>query len=496
MLRQLRRLALVWLLALLTASCGGGGDDVANSGGIGGTGITSGSISGFGSIFVNGIEVDLSGALVTVKGQPGSEADLKLGQVVTVTGTVSADGKSGSATQVSYDADVVGPIATLPQADADGLTKTFTMLGTTVVVDIDETVFDDGVVGFDFDTITQNDAVEVSGYFDDADVLHAKFIEKTGVTIPGMVVGVRGVVGNIDDLGQTFQIRALTVHFNGATDLSDLPGGLADDLFVGVKGTLQPDGSVLATKVELEGSTADAEAASIEGIITTFNGVDDFVINSGAGPVHVNSAGATLEPAGVALANGLEVDVEGSIVGGTLMAFKVKPRAASIRLETVVYNRTRDPDPKTGKVTVEFPVRSGETQLTVIADAGTRLQDQVTSNKSFDLSQIVAGDFLKVRAYQDGQQLVATRIKRVKTAKDVVLQGPADKPPTGGDNTNGVVSILRIEFITDDQTEFQDVDDTSLTGTEFFGIVSPGALIRIKDKKPGDGIADEVELEN
>ncbi|NIQ90259.1 MAG: hypothetical protein GWN93_15000, partial [Deltaproteobacteria bacterium] len=57
------------LLALLLISCSGGGAS-SNSGGIGGSGMTSqGSVSGFGSIIVNGTEFDTTNARIIVEGQ-------------------------------------------------------------------------------------------------------------------------------------------------------------------------------------------------------------------------------------------------------------------------------------------------------------------------------------------------------------------------------------------------------------------------------------------
>ena len=86
MMRQVfRRLAFATLAGIMTVSCGGGGGsgEVA-SGGIGGTGISSGAVTGFGSIFVNGVEFDTSGASITMGGISVSESDLKLGMVVEV----------------------------------------------------------------------------------------------------------------------------------------------------------------------------------------------------------------------------------------------------------------------------------------------------------------------------------------------------------------------------------------------------------------------------
>jgi hypothetical protein len=491
MLRQLRRLAWVWLLALLTASCGGGGDgDVANSGGIGGTGISSGSISSFGSIFVNGIEFDLTGVPITIDDQAGTEADLQLGQVVTVTTNIGDDG-SVSVTKVNFDYNLEGPISDVPQqADPDGLTKSFTVLGTTVIVDIDDTVFG---TGYAFDQISQNDFVQISGFFDSNNVLHAKYITKTDS--PGLDVEAKGKITDLDTLNQTFMLRGLTVTYAGA-DLSGVPGGLQDGLFVEVKGTLVAPGSVSASTIELEGPAQNAVAAAVEGIITSFSSNGDFVIDSGNGPVHVDAAAAAFEPPGLVLRNDLEIEAEGSLVNGTLVATKVELRSTSIKLEAKVATQ-----PMSNTIELDFGPSVGQKMVTV--DGETRYQDQRDHLRTFGISDINAGDFLRVKARQGDDELVATRVQRTDP-RDVVLQGPVEAFTPTGPNT-GTITILELNFDTiAGTTEFKNVDNQPLVG-DFYTQVSLGDLLHIKDKDSsssppndgmGNGTADTVEFEN
>src|SRR6056297_2886895 len=115
-------LVLASTLAIVSA-CGGGGGGLAalspslpigggGSGGIGGTGLTtSGTIDGTGSIFVNGVRFDVSGADIRIDGEPATEADLGPGMVVTVRGTLDDDNPGeGSAEEVDYERDLVGPV--------------------------------------------------------------------------------------------------------------------------------------------------------------------------------------------------------------------------------------------------------------------------------------------------------------------------------------------------------------------------------------------------
>ncbi len=500
MMRQVfRRLAFATLAGIMTVSCGGGGGggsgEVA-SGGIGGTGISTGTISGFGSIFVNGVELDISSAAITVDDTPALEGNLKLGMVVIATVNLNSDGMTGTAISVAADDDLEGPIDDAPLPDVNGLSKIFTSLGTTVIVDKNDTVFDDTFAGFDFDTIAQGDVVEVRGFFDENDALRAEYIEKKGVSAPGVPLEVE-VKGTISQLSSpnapgTFAVRGLTVSFDANTDLSDLPGGLANDLFVEVKGTLplQPDGSLLADEIELEGIDDDVENVSVHGIVTNFNGLGDFVVNSGVGPVRIDASGATLVPTGLFVADGAEVEVEGSIVGGVLQALEVEARGGEIKIEAPVF-AVNNIDGKNGDVTLEV-VAPGQAIVVTVNDQ-TRMEDDRDDIPGFSLADISVGDFLRVKGFEiGGGNVVATDLDR-DGPDDIILQGRVEDA-TGSNNT-GTVTILGATFSTvDGLTQIDDKAGSSLPG-DFFAQVSVGDLLRVRDDMPGDGVADGIKFE-
>ena len=50
------------------------------------TGIAQGPISTFGSVVVNGVRYDTSSATFTINGTPGTQDDLSVGQVITISG--------------------------------------------------------------------------------------------------------------------------------------------------------------------------------------------------------------------------------------------------------------------------------------------------------------------------------------------------------------------------------------------------------------------------
>ncbi len=325
------RTILAGLLAIITLStgCGGGGGG-STLAGIGGTGKTvSGTITGFGSIFVNGVEYDIDNAAISINDDSSpalSQADLRIGMVVTL--TASDDGTVGTATRVIYDNEIKGPVSNLSTLSG-GLKKTFTIFGTNAVVDVAGTSFDDSnAPGFSFATLADGDVVELSGLFDSAGTLVATYIEKTDDLNPGnSEVEIKGVpaTGTDAGVGQSFMLDGVTVNILPGTDLSELPGGRVNDTFaVEIKGTLlgSNPARIDATRIKQAEKNIDSGdgEASIEGFISDFTDNSSFRVSG----TRVNASGATFEPAGLVLGDDLRVEVEGMLVSGILNAEKVE----------------------------------------------------------------------------------------------------------------------------------------------------------------------------
>jgi len=326
-IRKVFVLFFITVICQFFAGCGGGGNSSLAGGGIGGTGITaSGAITGFGSIFINGIEFETTGASRDVDGETSvsdgtdDETVFGIGMVVTVTGTLNDDGLTGTAENIQYDDAVQGPVLG-PIIEVDPLTRSFTVMGIGVTMHESSTVF----ANVDFDTLQADDLVEVSGFFDADGILRATRIErKDGSEID---VEVKGTVTGLS--GTTF---SLSVDYAAATtytvdaSAAELPdGGLSDSQYVDVKGTLT--GNVIeATRVDLKSEGfEDTGNASIEGIVTDFIEIGNFRV---AGQ-QVDASVAEFSPADLvgSLANGVGVEVDGAIQGGVLMARKVESDA-------------------------------------------------------------------------------------------------------------------------------------------------------------------------
>ena len=314
---SLERFLLTLLLALLLISCSGGGAS-SNSGGIGGSGMTAqGSVSGFGSIIVNGTEFDTTTARVIVEGEEKGIGDtvvlnnLEVGMVVTVYGT---DSNNPVADRVTYNDNVEGPVESI--SDIDATTKEIVVLGQTVIVNVVTEL-----KGTTFADLAVDDVVEVSGFVDDTGTIWATFLEKTD----GVVFEVTGFVKNLDTVLETFEINNITVDYSSA-DTSGLPGGEpAEDLFVEVEGTLTPTDEIFADSVEPgdELDVEDSDEIEIEGFVTDVSmapgefTVGNQVVRTDASTVYVDGDQSDILP-------GQKLEAEGTLVNGILLATEVE----------------------------------------------------------------------------------------------------------------------------------------------------------------------------
>lgn len=319
-----KSIVLTLLFALMVISCDDGSHGTLTAGGgIGGTGnISRGAISAFGSIVVNGTAFDTSDAVIIEDGEEVGVGDevaqnnLDIGMVVTVEGTGGED--DAIADRVTYRNNVEGPVESIDAVDPS--TREIVILGQTVVVNVN-TEFK----GVTFETIAEDDVVEISGFFDDAGAIWATFFEKTGEFTAGLVVEVQGFVVNLDAGLETFEINDLTVDYSLA-DINGLPGGaLADGLLVEVEGTLDiSGGQMLATEIELAGEVEveDADQIEVTGFVTDFVSVFEFTV----GDLVVEADEDTEFVDGTAedVALGVKLEAEGSLENGVLIAEEIE----------------------------------------------------------------------------------------------------------------------------------------------------------------------------
>jgi hypothetical protein len=475
-------------VALGVVSCGGGTQ--LAGGGIGGTGITSGTVTGFGSIFVNGIEFDTAGATRLVDDSSsvsnGTDDSSVLGQgmVITVSGTVNPDGRSGTALTVSYDEAVEGPVGDAPVENADLTAKTFHIFDLTVVASSTNTVY----VNTGYASLAPDRVLEVSGFFDATGTLRATRIVDHGALSSGSTVQLKGMVSQFDGV-DTFRLGTTVVHFDGTTLFTNLPGGVMDGEYVEAVGTLNSAGMINATRIDQkQPGLALTGDVSLEGIVSDFNGTADFRVSGQ--PVDASAAAFVPTQLGATLADDQRVEVDGVMDAGVLVATRVAQRAGSVNLA----GRVVSTNPVAGTLQVE--VVSGQPSVSVSTDSRTQMEDEVNDLERFTVADLGSGDEVVIEGYEGNTGAVIARQLERNNLNRYELQGPVDQ--AAGNALSGSVTILGVTMQTDQATAFEDVDDQAFAngGDDFFGRVQPGDLVKVEDNVPLDGVADEVEFEH
>jgi hypothetical protein len=456
------RLATLLCSALLV-SCGGS----ITSAGIGGTGISYGAVTGFGSIIVNDSHLDVSTATVTLDGNPGNASDpnggLKIGMVVKVSG--SFDGNTGTAASVEYRDNLEGPVCDAPPT-IDGI-RILRVLGQTVILDATTIVDSPDTI----DTISLGNIVEVSGLPDKDGAIHASFIEVKDLI--DAVIEVKGRVSNV--IGSAFTINALDVDFSSIGIINGVP---ANGQFVEVKGAFicgVTTDMLMASSVGLEpegaGSIPDGVNAEIEGFITTPLNANSFMI----GNRQVVITGSTrFLPEGfddLDIVVGAKIEAEGTSASGVLTATKISFRE-NVRLESDVANGDNSSFKLDG-----FP------------------NIDITTNSATDDNGITvsSGLHIRVRGIEGPNNTVLAIRIRIQSGTDIFLQGAVD------DISGADVTILGVTVDTSSIFQFEDVDDLPISSATFLGLVQPGTLVKFK----GDLLSgvppiiwDEAELED
>ena len=303
---------------LLAVGCGGGGGDnmPASQSASQGRAFTEGTITGFGSIIVNGIRFDESTAqVIDDDDEAHNRSELKLGMTVQVVSSgIDRGSMSAKASRVRFGAQIVGPVSAI---SAGTTPKTLTVLDQIVEISA-TTVFDDLPNGFA--SIKVNDVLEIHALLD---TTTGHYLARRIEPEPGAAVfKLRGIVAELNAGAKTFKIGGALIDFS-AIAAANLPPNFANGLRVRVRlnTAKNSSGAWVATAIRAEQrEMEDKDEAEVEGIITAFTSTASFSVNGL--PVNASNAAFPDGTAGVVL--GARVEVEGAIVNGVLVASKVE----------------------------------------------------------------------------------------------------------------------------------------------------------------------------
>ena len=302
-------LCIASVVALIACGGGGSSDSPAASS------FSSGPITGFGSVIVNGVRFDESSARISDDdGVSHVKGDLKLGMTAEIDGgqiTTDDKGSHCTAKSIGFRSEIVGPV------DAVDLTaKTLVVLGQPVDVTA-ITAFDDRLPS-GLASVTVADVVEVYGTLDTTTGHYSATRIEPKANAP--LFKLRGTVASLDTTAHTFQIGSELISYAGLA-ADKVPTGLANGLLVRVKlQTTQVLGAWVATKLQSAVQhVEDHDKAELKGMITAFTSVTQFSVDG----IVVDASKASFPEGTTGIVLGARVEVEGSASGGVIVATKV-----------------------------------------------------------------------------------------------------------------------------------------------------------------------------
>ncbi|MDO8355168.1 MAG: DUF5666 domain-containing protein [Nitrospirota bacterium] len=378
--------------------------------------VSTGPVTGFGSVFVSGNEFATNGTSFTVDGIPNaSERQLKKGMIILVNGTITEDYKTNQVVQrtartILYEDTIEGPVQFVAP---DGLS--LIVLGQTVLIN-QSTIIDPSVPAIS--SLKQNDLVEVSGFVSGPGTVVATLIDRKN-SGEATNYQVKGFISQHDDGRQSFTLGSLEVNYTGA-DISQMPnpaGTSWDGRLVDVQGSQVKSGGsgpygirLTATKVKPETLRAEnSESTEIEGFVSQISAPGHFYL--GNVPVQT-SAGTTFEGGTINdILVGAHLEVYGSLVGGIVNATNVEFEGETeLQANVAAINATDSTLTLTG-----LPA------LAIQFDSQTALQGQGNPHSLTDLQ---AGDHLKIHGQlRGGDMILATEVERSAPASTVQIKG-------------------------------------------------------------------------
>lgn len=304
-----------WLIAgLLAAGCGGGVDS-------GGTGVqprsfASGPITGFGSVIVNAVHYDDSNATVRDgNGVLRSRDDLRLGMTIDVRGSAlgvdGAGNRASTASSIVFASEIVGPVAA-----SDLAVRTLTVLGQSVDI-APGTVLGESLAGGQA-ALVVGTVVEIYARLD---VATGRYAATRVAAMPaGTAFSLRGIVSALDTMTRSFSFGSARISYAAVAAVTPT---LANGRFMRATIALAPGaGGVLTATALSDGAPPieDHDEAKLEGRVSAFTSTTAFSVNG----TPVDARSASFDGGSAGLVSGAKVEVEGTIVGGVLVASRVK----------------------------------------------------------------------------------------------------------------------------------------------------------------------------
>ena len=500
------------LTALALAACSGGGGSSSQSGV---TGVTTGSITGFGSVIVNGVEFSRKTGLADDKIKLGfdnltnqSEDKLKVGMTVKISGTFNSTTGKGEYEAIEFQPELRGR---LDDNGVDQVNNKLKIMGRDVQIEAGtmfDSVRDLAELATDQGANVNHPEIEVSGVIDNSGVLHATRVAKKSLDFASNgVAQIKGAVAAAPAPGVNgFSIGTTAITVDNATTFANMVRAdlaTAGGAILEVKGVLNA-GVFTATRIEkkLAVEAQVNDNVSVKGLAVAAISGNSFTLSGPNGPITVKTDNARFLNGGATATSaivtaGAKLEVEGSLdASGAIVATKVSVELEkNLKLEGNAAAAAYDA--VAGTLTLNG--------VTVAILPTTRLTDSSGSSAAaLALASIATGDHLQITGYVDAAgSMKASVVQKTKASSLTFIQGPVSA------KTTSTLTILGITVDTAAIAQAKDFVDNSSglktpgTGTPaqaqaafFANVVVGTSVVKAKGTIAGTSMtASEVELE-
>jgi hypothetical protein len=465
-----KKLLITLIGALFIASCGnsdtnGGAVIQPQSTDI----VTTGTITGFGSVIANGILFNTDTATVTMNGEPGTLSDLRVGMVVSIRGIVNEETGAAVASQIMFSHDAEGPVRNI-----NTLQNRFVVLGQSVMLD-EMTVFD----GMSTGDIADGNMVRVSGQWRSQERIQATHVHRIAdAYVPGMMMKVKGEVSQLNTATQHFNIGTQSCDYSAAAlelGAADLENGL----YVEVSSSSpMSNGDMLLDRIQAKDRDRDRDQLcdadcdfEIEGYVTSFTSVAEFEVDGQ--PVTTTDTTTYVNGTADTLALDVKLAVDGVMdTAGVLVAARIVfrlPSLVEIAADIEAINSVAAAVTLLG--------------ISVTTDESTLFRDHGSAGiVDFGFDDLVVGDRAEVRAYIDEAAVVATRLERDDPDDGVTLKAPVETIAQPN------VTLLGVLVTSDDNTVFQNEAQEVIDADTFFAQLEEGSIAKAEGTFDGASI--------
>ncbi|WP_157443122.1 DUF5666 domain-containing protein [Colwellia piezophila] len=464
-------IAAVASLSLLLSACSDDDEEVVLTP----NATSSGIVSGFGSVYVNGLRYVTKDSSIIGNGSESSEEALKVGMKVVIKANQSAD-NDPTALEVKYLADAIGRI------DAIDLAATsLSILGQTYFI-TSVTQFDEVI----FNELREGMAIELSAFENANGSFTVTYLTTKDDFSEHQL---SGTVSKLKTREKSFFIGSLVVNYGDAE----------------VQGTLY-DGSTVSLKsdIGLVSNEFIADEVTVQGMLLVVGGT--LTVAGFVEDINKVEAGTVIELDG----RNFLLTYESDFSQGDEENLRVGDQVSLVA--TVIDSELQSPYYPIKNIRVELANEiSLEGIVEVIADESFTLFGQAFSVDNytqyeddseqdlryFNFANIAIGDRLAVDAYEVDGLLISRNIERQETGAiegdSHDIEGVVDSI----DSTLARFSVKGINVLTNEQTEFENAVGSDVDQATFFNTLKLNDEVEVEIIEiGGDWFALEVEIDS